>query len=104
MAKAREAISLLQMVLPDLPTGSSMHKAVLDSVSKLSKEFPASAAVPGVQKTALQGLAHRAKQDAMLQAVQRSMGGGQGGAGAPGLPPQPPTPAMPPPAAPMGEM
>lgn len=100
MAKAREAISILEQCLPDLPTGSDTHKAVLESLTKLSKAFPATAAVPGVQKTALAGLAHKAQQDAMMQAVQRSMGQ-QGGApgGAPGMAP----PASPQPA-PMGAM
>ncbi len=101
MAKAREAISILEMCLPDLPTGSDTHKAVLDSLTKLSKAFPATAAVPGVQKTALAGLAHKAQQDAMMQAVQRSMGQPPGGApgGAPGMaPPSSPQPA------PMGAM
>lgn len=100
MAKAREAISILEMCLPDLPTGSDTHKAVLESLTKLSKAFPATSAVPGVQKTALAGLAHRAQQDAMMQAVQRSMGpqGGPPGGG-PGMAP-PPSPQP----APMGAM
>lgn len=96
MAKVREAISILEMSLPDLPTGSDTHKAVLESLTKLAKAFPATAAVPGVQKTALAGLAHKAQQDAMMQAVQRSMGppGGAPG-GAPGMaPPASPQPAQ----------
>lgn len=97
-AEVREAISLLEKNLPNLPTGSGMHKAVLESLTKLSKEFPASAAVPGVQQTALMGLADKAKKDAMLRQVMSSMQ--QGGASPGGQPGTPPPPT----AAPMGPM
>lgn len=100
MAKVREAISILEMSLPDLPTGADTYKAVLESLNKLTKAFPATSAVPGMQKTALAGLAHKAQQDQMMQAVQRSMGAGAAPGGAPGMAPHPPQPQT----APMGAM
>lgn len=70
-SKIREAVHLLEMALPNLPTGSEQHKAAIDSLSKLSKAFPATEEQPGIQKTQLLGLAQRAQQQAMLQQVMR---------------------------------
>lgn len=84
MSKVREAVHLLEMALPKLPTGGEGHKAVIDSLSKLSKSFPATEEVPGVQNTQLLQLAQRAKQQAMLQAVVRAQQQSQAGGGAPG--------------------
>ncbi len=86
-AQVREAISLLEKNLPNLQTGGNQHKAVLDALTKLTKEFPASAAVQGVQQTALLGLAEQAKKDAMLRQVTSQMPGH--GAPPPAAPPQP---------------
>lgn len=79
----REAIKLIEMALPKLPTGAEQHKAAVDALGKLSKAFPASEEVPGVQNTQLLALAQRAKQMAMLQAVQRQQQSQQGAGGAP---------------------
>lgn len=86
----------MEKALPELQTGGEEHKAVLDSLTKLAKAFPASAAVPGVQKTALAGLAQRANSDAMIKQAMASMGPKPGGP--PGLGAAPPQPA------PMGAM
>lgn len=83
MSKVREAIKLLELALPATPTGSDAHKAVIDSLSKLSKTFPASEAVPGVQQTQLRALQADAQKSAMMQALlrqQASQGGAPGGA------------------------
>lgn len=91
MSKMREAIKLIEMALPGMQPGTDAHKDTIDALSKLSKAFPASEEVPGIQKTQLQGLAQKAQQDAMFQAIlrQQSAGGGASppGAGAPA--PQP---------------
>ena len=90
MSKMREAIKLIEMALPGLPPGSEGHKNVIDALGKLSKSFPATDEVPGVQNTQLKNLAEQAQKTAMLQAVLRQ---GQGGAtppppgAAPGGPP-----------------
>lgn len=76
MSKVREAVHLLELALPNLPTGSDPHKDVLDAISKLSKSVPPTEAVPGVQTTQLLGLTQRAAQQAPLQALARSMGEG----------------------------
>lgn len=90
-AEVREAISIMEKALPSLETGSEEYKSVLDSLSKLTKHFPAASAMPGVQKTALAGLAQRASQDGMMRqamAARAAQGGGGPGAG-PGPQPQP---------------
>jgi hypothetical protein len=72
------------MALPALPTGGEQHKAAVDSLAKLSKAFPASEEVPGVQNTQLMALSEQAKKNAMLQAVMRAhqaQGGDQAAAG-----------------------
>lgn len=74
ITKVNEAVNLLQTALPDCPMGSDLHKAVLDSIQKLSKVAPASQAVPGVQMSTLQGLQRDAQQTAMLQGLTRSLG------------------------------
>ena len=98
-SKVREAIKLLEMALPSLPTGSEQHKAVIEMLSKGSKTFPATEEVPGVQDTQLKALADQAKKSAMIQALMRQAGAGAAG-GPPGAPPPPAGPpggAMPPP-------
>lgn len=99
MAQVREAVSILEKALPELPTGSDTHKAVLEALTKLVKHFPASAASPAIQKTTLAGLVQRAQQDQMMNAVRASMAAkGAGPGGPPGAPPMPPHPPAPQPA------
>lgn len=94
-SKVREAVHLLEMALPRFHPGNDKYKACIESLQRLSKQFPASAEVPGVQDTQLLQLQQRAKQSAMMQAAmrqQQAMGGGGGGGppGAGGAPePQP---------------
>ncbi len=76
MTKVREAVKLLEMALPALPTGSDPHKAVIDAIQKLAKAVPATNEVPGVQMTTLMGLQEQAGQDAMLKQLAGSMGQG----------------------------
>lgn len=97
MSKVREAVKLLELSLPALPTGSEPHKAVVDSLGKLSKAFPASEEVPGIQSTQLQALQQKAQQSAMMQALLRQSQAGAAGAGGPpggGAPPGGPPPEM----------
>jgi hypothetical protein len=76
MAKVREAINILQQVLPSIPLGSEPHKAIMSAISGMSKYIPPSAEVPGVQQTALRDLQKNAGQNAMLQQVMGSLGAG----------------------------
>jgi hypothetical protein len=76
MSKVREAVNMLEMALPGLEMGSEAHKAVLDSIQKISKIAPSSAAVPGVQNTQLLGLQKQAQENAMLAQLTRGMGQG----------------------------
>ena len=92
MSKMREAIKLIEMALPGLPPGSDAHKDTIDALGKLSKSFPASEEVPGVQDTQLRALQQKNQQSQAMQAVMRMLGGAAGGGGG----------AMPPGGAPMG--
>ncbi len=85
MSKVREALNILQAALPELPIGSDPHKSVLSAIQGISKFIPPSAAVPGVQQTALRDLQQNAGKNAMLQQVMSSLGSGgpQQGGGAP---------------------
>ncbi len=89
LAKAREAIKLLEAVLPELPTGSEPYKAVLSSIQGLSKHISPSDEVPGIQQTALRDLQQNAGKSAMMQQVMNSMGGAAGGAPGGGAAPPP---------------
>jgi hypothetical protein len=91
LAQVREAIKILERALPELPMGSDPYKAVLDAVTKITKHVSPSDEIPGVQKTALRGLAQDAQKSSMMQSLMRSMGG-EGGA-----PPPPGGAAAPPP-------
>ncbi len=88
----REAINILQGALPQLPIGSEPHKAVMSAIQGISKYIPPSAAVPGVQQTALRDLQQNAGKNAMLQQVMSSLGAGgaqQPGGGQPSPAPSP---------------
>lgn len=86
LAIVREALKLLESVLPQLQAGSDPYKSVLSSIQSISKHVSPSDEVPGIQQQALRGLQQQAGKDAMMQQVMRSMGGGgdAGGMGAPG--------------------
>lgn len=87
LAVLREAIKLMESVLPQLQAGSEPYKAALDSIQKLSKHITPQDENPAVQKTALRNLARENESSQQMAALMRSMGAaGGGGAG------QPPSP------------
>lgn len=84
-AQIQKAIQILQHALPDIPIGSEAHKAVMDSLTKLAKSFPAGQAPPGPGDTALRNLASQQQQGAGLAGLMKMMGGaGQPGGAPPG--------------------
>ncbi len=83
LAQVREAVNLLQVALPSLPIGSEPHKAVMDSISKLSKVVPSGDMQPGVQDTALKNLQVQRQQTAPLMQAMQAMGQPQGLGGQP---------------------
>ncbi len=83
LAQVREAVNLLHVCLPKLPIGSEPHKAVMDSITKLSKVVPSGDMQPGIQNTALQSLQNQRQQQAPLQQVMAAMGQPQGMGGQP---------------------
>jgi hypothetical protein len=82
LAQVREAVNLLQAVIQKLPIGTEPHKAVMESITKLSKVVPSGDMQPGIQNTALQSLQTQRQQSAPLMQILASMGQPQGmGAG-----------------------
>ena len=92
LAQLREAVKLLEQVLPNLQMGSDPWKAVSSAISQLGRHASPSDEVPGVQQSALRGLQQNASSNAMMQAVLRSQGGGAGGAPSNGPPAGAPSP------------
>lgn len=84
MGKVREAIKLLEMALPELPTGSQVHKVVAGTISSLAKHVPSSEGTQAIQMSTLRDLQQNAQQAAPLQALMRAMQAG----GQQGQPPQ----------------
>ena len=82
LAQVREAVNLLQACLSKLPIGSEPHKAVMDSITKLSKVVPSGDTQPGIQNTALQALQNQRQEQAPMQQMLASMGKPQGMGGA----------------------
>lgn len=83
-AKIREAIAILEKALPELPTGGPQHEACVESLRKLSKAFPATDHMPGIQNATLMGLQREAREGGVMQSLMKQMGSPTGG------PPQPP--------------
>lgn len=77
-----QAVKILQDALQKLPIGSAPHKAVLESVTKLSKVVPAGDQQPGIQKTALQALQGSMDQNGPMSAMIGAMGAQQPAMGA----------------------
>lgn len=94
IGKVREAVKLLEMALPELPTGSQVHKVVAGTISSLAKHVPASEGTQAIQMSTLRDLQQNAQQAGPMQALMRAMQGGQQG--------QPPQPGQPPQGQPPG--
>lgn len=75
VAGVRQAVELLQANLPNIPVGSELHKAVLDSITKLAKHASAGDAAPGVQQTAGKQLMQQQQQEAPYAALMAALGG-----------------------------
>lgn len=76
VAGVRQAVELLQTQLPNIPVGSELHKAVLESVTKLAKHAAAADASPGVQQTAGRNLMQQQQTEAPYAALMKALGGG----------------------------
>lgn len=84
LAQLREAVKIMEKLLPDLATGSEPYKAVINAISSISKHVGPSGEVPGVQQTALRDLQQSAQSSGMMQSLMRSLAGaGQGSPGGP---------------------
>jgi hypothetical protein len=89
MAKVREAVRIMEQTLPDLEIGSDQHDAVITALKALTKAYPATEEMPGIQNSALMGLQRDAREGAAMQQLMRVMQGG-GGGGLPGMQAEPP--------------
>lgn len=93
MAKVREAIRILEKALPELPVGSDQHESCIKAIKDLSKAYPTSDEMPGIQNSTLMGLQRDAQEGSQMRQLQMMMGKQQdGGGGPPGAPP--PGPGM----------
>jgi hypothetical protein len=96
IAMVREAYKILAEALPKLPVGTPLANDLLSTLKTLGKHAPPSSEVPGVQQTALRGIAQDGQRNAMLDQVMKSLGSPAGGAGgAPGGAATPPGASMP---------
>lgn len=86
-AIARQIVDMAQKALQMAPVGSDLHKAFLDTITKLTKIAPAAEAAPGIDETQLKTLMQSAQQQAPMQAFLRMQGAQDqqpgGGAAAP---------------------
>jgi len=73
-AIARQVVELAQKALQMAPVGSDLHKAFLDTITKLSKIAPAAEAAPGGDEVQLKQLMQSAQQSAPMQAFLRQQG------------------------------
>jgi hypothetical protein len=87
-ASIQKAIQILQHALPDIPVGSEAHKAVMDSLTKLAKNFPAGQAPPGPGDASLRNLASQQQQGAGMAGLAKMMAGAGAQPGG-GPPPSP---------------
>lgn len=83
-AQVRESLNILEKALPQMQAGSDQYNAVLESIRKLAKAFPATDQMPGIQTSTLLSMLRDAKQGAPMKAMMAGMGGAPGGA--PGAP------------------
>lgn len=90
------AVDMLEKALAEIPVGHPLHKAVLTSISNLSKHAPPQAASPGVDLQGLQQLLASRMQQSPLASL---MAGARPGAAPGGAPGGAPPSASPPPAA-----
>jgi hypothetical protein len=84
VSKVRAAVKILQELAGTIDPASDIGKAVFDSIKKLSAHAPANKATQGLENTALQDIAAKAKQSAPLMGLMGGAAGiPQGGSGSP---------------------
>ena len=88
MSKVRQAISLLESALPDVPMGMELHTEIMNATKALLKHINQGNENPQIDMhTLVQHLRGAAQQNPM-QALQRAFpGAGGAGGGSPALPP-----------------
>ena len=83
----KQAVLMLEQVLPQIEIGSELHQAVRSAINGLSKHVPKMAEQQGLQQSTIRDLALRARQMAPMIASMQQRGGAPGGAQPPGMPP-----------------
>lgn len=74
IAIGRQIVEMAQKALQMAPVGSDIHKAFLDTITKLSKLAPAAEAQPGSDDVMLKQMMQSANQSAPMQQFLRSQG------------------------------
>ena len=78
----KQAVMLLEKVLPEIEIGSELHQAVRSAINGLSKHVPKMAETQGLQQSMLRDLALRQQQQAPMIAAMQNRGGSMAGPGA----------------------
>jgi hypothetical protein len=99
MALVQQAVKILQEAAAKCDPSSDLGQSILQSVQKLGKHAPPNQATQGIQAQTLRNLADKARQQAPLMALMRSMGQGGAPGGMPGSPMGAPAGAAPAPPA-----
>lgn len=86
-AQIQQAVKILEMVLSAIPVGTKQYNSVIESIKRLSSNFPANEGSPGVQETAMESMLLEQQKMAPMAAIMRAMAQG-------GQPQQPQTPPV----------
>lgn len=70
----KQAVMLLEKVLPEIEIGSELHQAVRSAINGLSKHVPKMAEAQGLQQSMLRDLALRQQQQAPMIAAMQGAG------------------------------
>lgn len=71
----KQAVMLLEKVLPEIEIGSELHQAVRTAINGLSKHVPKMAEAAGIQQSMLRDLALRQQQMGPMIAAMQARGG-----------------------------
>ena len=92
LGKLKIAIDLMQMSLNGFEPQSKQYKDIESALNALNEHLPELGNQSGLEETHLVDLLRRQKQNPVLQAMSRMLGGGRGGGGEGPQPPMPSTP------------
>jgi hypothetical protein len=72
-AQIQQAVKILETVLSAVPIGTKQYNSVIESIKRLSSNFPANEGSPGVQDTAIESMLLEQQRMAPMNAIMRAM-------------------------------